>query len=228
MRTLDWRIDIRTEQRDEARRVACEQFTRANKLERAHVEIFDTLQELYSRATSAEDEREGANAEWAKMKEERDKELARRELWMGIARKCFHNAGKEYRRAKAAERERDDYIKQLDNMCDEHCIVDVLKRERDEAEMLLDEVLEALRIRYELCAKAESERDELQESIRRYLDDIESLKSQNYELWVNNAKLVAALKEITLINAEYDTVPNSVLRVIDAALDGALKNYERE
>ena len=35
-----------------------------------------------------------------------------------------------------------------------------MKRERDEAEMLLDEVYEALRIRYELCAKAESERDE--------------------------------------------------------------------
>ena len=33
-------------------------------------------------------------------------------------------------------------------------------------------------------------------------------------------ELVAALKEITLINAEYDTVLNSVLQVIDAALDG--------
>ena len=92
-----------------------------------------------------------------------------------------------------------------------------MKREQDEAEMLLDEVYEALRIRYELCAKAESERDEeikrrdlwieiarknfrIASKIGRERDDViserDNLQQQRDYYQGSKDELVAALKEI--------------------------------
>ena len=52
----DWRLMLVTNQRDEARRVACEQYTRANRLERERDKWRSEAQEYYKEYDEVHDE----------------------------------------------------------------------------------------------------------------------------------------------------------------------------
>ena len=101
------------------------------------------------------------------------------------------------------KRERDDYIKQLDNMCDEHCIVDVLKREKDAAN-------DAYNWMFERWNEAARTIKVLRVSRAHWRESFERVSGERN-------RLAAALKKIKTLPF-YTT--ERVFAVIDAALDG--------
>ena len=142
-RAKDWRLAMRTRERNEARRVACEQYTRANKLEEKNIELWATKMKL-------EQERDELYVSW-------QADHNSLELTHSINKKL-------HKRTLELKRERDsckvsisiwttsrDYWKSR---------AEKAEQERDTANHRLDECAESLRNVYGLLADAERERDD--------------------------------------------------------------------
>jgi len=143
-RAKDWRLAMRTRERNEARRVACEQYTRANKLEEKNIELWATKMKL-------EQERDELYVSW-------QADHNSLELTHSINKKL-------HKRTLELKRERDsckvsisiwttsrDYWKSR---------AEKAEQERDTANHRLDECAESLRNVYGLLADAERENSEL-------------------------------------------------------------------
>ena len=146
---------------------------------------------------------------------ERDKELARRELWMGIAHKNFHNAGKEYRRAKDAERERDELQQQNDKL-DAFLKADILDTRDKRIEELERAERQNIKLERELV-KAQMEVDRWKESELYVSKELGKRELEVADLIKERDKLAAALKKIKTLPFN---ITERIIEIIDAALDG--------
>ena len=132
-RAKDWRLAMRTRERNEARRVACEQYTRANKLEEKNIELWAT-----------------------KMKLEQERYTANHRL-----DECAESLRNVYGLLADAERERDDAIAYGRSIVKELAMVeqrrddvisqrDNLQQQRDYYQGSKDELVAALKEIYNL------------------------------------------------------------------------------